>query len=370
MCYICKIMLKIYSAYANMILTSGNSKSNLPINCFVATKRPIHNKQKERGKPMFKKLAAALISSAFVLVSFGTMTVMADDVYFVTGGPMGTYYAIGSVMADVLNPVLTESSLTVESSGASRANLEMIEEGDAQFGTVQNDVMYYAYTGTDLFADEEPYSNFSAVAGLYDETVQIITNDENIKSVADLKGKTVSVGDAGSGVEFNAREILEAYGLSFEDITPVNAPFGESASDLEEGNIDAAFIVAGTPTTAVEELASETGITLVQLDEEHIAALQEKYNFYTEAVIPADTYEGISEDTTTVSVRAALVASNNVSESAVYELLKALFDNKDALVEGHPKFESLTLEDAVKGMSVPFHAGAKKYYEEQGITIE
>ena len=319
---------------------------------------------------MTRKTVASLIAGAMVLSSFGAMNVMADDLFFVTGGPMGTYYAVGGTMADVLNPVLTESKLTLESSGASRANLEMIEEGDAQLATVQNDVMYYAYTGTSLFEGEEAFKNFSAVAGLYDETIQIITCDENIKSVADLAGKTVSVGDEGSGVEFNARQILEAYDLSFDDINVVNASFGDSTYGMERGEIDAAFIVAGIPTTAVEELAGSYQIGLVQLDEEHIAALQSKYDFYTETVIPAGTYAGVDEDAISISVRASLVASNDVSEAAVYELLKALFDNKDALTAGNAKFESLNAEDAVKGMSVPFHAGAKKYYEEQGITVE
>ena len=319
---------------------------------------------------MTKKIVAALIAGTMGISALTAVNVMADNLYFVTGGPMGTYYAVGGVMANVLNPVLAESKLTLESSGASRANLEMIEEGDAQLATVQNDVMFYAYTGTSLFEGEEAFKNFSAVAGLYDETIQIITCDDSIQSVADLSGKTVSVGDEGSGVEFNAKQILEAYGLSFDDITVVNASFGDSTSGMEKGEIDAAFIVAGTPTTAVEELAESHPVGLVQLDEEHIAALQGEYDFYTEAVIPGGTYAGVDEDAVTVSVRATLVASNDVSETAVYELLKAMFDNKDALAEGHAKFASLNAEDAVKGMSVPFHAGAKKYYEEQGITVE
>ena len=319
---------------------------------------------------MKKRIAAGLIAGTVALFSFGAVNAMADNLFLVTGGPMGTYFAVGSTMADVLNPLLTESKLVVASSGASKANLKMIEDGDAQIGTVQNDVMYYAYTGTSLFEGEEPYKNFSSVASLYDETIQIITCDESIQSVADLAGKIVSVGDEGSGVEFNAKQILEAYGLSFDDIKVVNASFGASADALETGDIDAAFIVAGAPTTAVEELAGSYKIGLVQLDEEHIAALKGNYDFYTEAVIPAGTYEGVDADAVTVSVRASLVASNELGEDTVYEILKAMFDNKDALVNGQAKFESLNLEDAVKGMSVPFHAGAKKYYEEQGITVE
>ena len=318
---------------------------------------------------MKKIIAAGLIAGSMILSSFGIMNVMADDLYFVTGGPMGTYYAIGGVMAEVLNPVLADSELIVESSGASKANLEMVEEGDAQFAFAQNDVMYYAINGTSLFEDEDPYENFSAVAGLYEEIIQIVTSDSSIQSVADLAGKTVSVGDEGSGVEFNARQILEVYGLSFDDIEVVNASFGDSADGLEKGTIDAAFVVAGAPTAAIEELAESYEVGFVNLDEEHIATLQSTYDFYTESVIPAETYAGMDADVTTVSVRATLVASNEVGEETVYEVLKAMFDNKDALVQGNAKFEFLTLEDAVKGMSVPFHPGAVKYYEEQGVSI-
>ncbi|MBR1856971.1 MAG: TAXI family TRAP transporter solute-binding subunit, partial [Oribacterium sp.] len=144
-----------------------------------------------------------------------------EEVVFGTGGTTGTYYAVGGVMATVLNPLMQNSHLTVTSTGASKANIQLIDDGDADLAIVQNDVMSYAHEGTDLFADEGAYETFAPVAGLYDETVQIITCTDDIKTVADLKGKTVSVGDAGSGVEFNARQILDAYGISFDDIKVV-----------------------------------------------------------------------------------------------------------------------------------------------------
>ena len=317
---------------------------------------------------MKKALAIALTLS--VAAGAATTAMAAENLTLGTGGTTGTYYAVGGVMSTVLNPVLENASLTVTSTGASKANIQLIDVEEADLAIVQNDVMYYAYTGTDLFEEEGAYETFSSVAGLYDETIQIVTCDSSIASVADLKGKTVSVGDAGSGVEFNAKQILDAYGMTFDDINVVNASFGDSADSLKDGKIDAAFIVAGAPTTAVVDLATTKEISLVQLDEEHIAALQENYDFYTPTTIPAGTYNGVTEDATTVSVRATLIASNSVSEDAVYELLKAMFDNKDDLVAGHAKFEFLNLEDAVKGISVPFHPGAAKYYEEQGITVE
>ena len=317
-----------------------------------------------------KKKILGIVMAASMVLGTSTGVLAADKLTLGTGGTTGTYYAVGGVMATVLNPVLTESSLTVTSTGASKANIQLVDMGEADLAIVQNDVMYYAYTGTDLFEDEGAYDTFSTVAGLYDETVQIVTCDDSIQSVADLKGKTVSVGDAGSGTEFNAEQILGAYDLSFDDINVVNASFGDSADSLKDGKIDAAFIVAGAPTTAVVDLATTKDVKLVQLDDEHIQTLQNSYDFYTKTVIPAGTYKGVDEDATTVSVRATLIASNDVSEDAVYELLKAMFDNQKDLIAGHAKFEFLNVDDAVKGISVPFHPGAVKYFGEQGIEVE
>lgn len=314
--------------------------------------------------------AATTSGSANAQAAAGTSSGSGRELVLGTGGTTGTYYAVGGVMSTVLNPLMKNAHLTVTSTGASKANIQLIADGEADLAIVQNDVMYYAYTGTDLFKDEGKYDSFSSVAGLYDETIQIVTCNKDIKTVADLKGKTVSVGDAGSGTEFNAKQILEAYGLSFNDIKVVNASFGDSADSLKDAKIDAAFVVAGAPTTAVVDLATAKDVNLVQLDDDHIKTLQGTYNFYTKTTIPAGTYKGVDADVTTVSVRATLIASNKASEDEIYELLKSMFDNKETLAQGHAKFEALNKEDAVKGISVPFHAGAKKYYKEIGINVE
>ena len=292
-----------------------------------------------------------------------------EKLTFATGGTTGTYYAIGGVMATVLNPLLENSNLTVTSTGASKANIQLIDDNEAQLATVQNDVMYYAYQGIDLFEEEGAYTSFATIGGLYDETVQIITCDSSIATVADLKGKTVSVGDAGSGVEFNAKQILAAYDMSFDDISVVNASFGDSADSLKDGKIDAAFVVAGAPTTAVVDLATVKEVSIVELDDEHIGKLQGDYDFYTSTVIPAGTYAGQDADAKTVSVRATLICKSDLSDDVVYELTKQLFEQKDALAAGHDKFSLLDLKEATNGISVPFHPGAAKYYEEQGVSL-
>ena len=180
------------------------------------------------------------------------------------------------------------------------------------------------------------------------------------------KGKRVSVGDAGSGVEFNARQILEAYGISFDDIEVNNLGFGDSSDALKDGKIDAFFCTAGAPTTAIVELATTNSINLLEIDDEHAAALAEAHPFYTTYPIPGGSYKGVDEDVQTVAIKATLICSPKLSEETVYNLTKALFDNQSEIAAAHAKGEELSLEYAVSGISVPFHPGAEKYFKEVG----
>lgn len=286
-----------------------------------------------------------------------------------TGGTSGTYYGFSGVIAQILNEKLPDTlNIAVQSTGASKANVQMVEAGECQLAIIQNDVMSYAYTATDMFEGSAPSTDFSAVATMYPEEVQIIAN-KNITSIDQLKGKKVSVGDAGSGVEFNARQILAAYGMSFDDIVVNNQSFADSADSLKNGTIDAAFIVAGAPTTAVTELATSFEFNVLPIDDEHIAALQKDYAFYTKATIPADSYSCVKEDVQTVAVMATIIAANSVPEDVVYAFVKGLFDNKADIAAAHTKGELIDLDTAVSGISIPFHPGAAKYYAEQGKEV-
>lgn len=311
-----------------------------------------------------KKLLSIVMVLAMMLALAGCSGSGSTELKMATGGTSGTYYGFSGVIAQTLNEKLADKlNITVESTGASKANIQMIEIGESQLAIVQNDVMYYAYSSTDMFAGETPSTEFSAVASCYPEIVQIIAND-SVQSIEDLKGKKVSVGDAGSGVEFNARQILAAYGISFDDIIVNNQSFADSSDSLKNGTIDAAFIVAGTPTTAVTELASTYDFNILEVDDEHIAALQKDYSFFTKSVIPAGTYSCVNEDKQTVSVMATIIARNDVSEDVIYEFTKGLFEYKGEF--SHAKAEELNLETAVSGISIPFHPGAEKYYKEVG----
>ena len=212
-----------------------------------------------------------------------------DKLTFATGGETGTYYAYGSVLAQYVSGK-TDLDITAIVGNGSKSNVEDLDAGDVQLAFCQSDVMSYAYSGTNLFAESGAVDCFSVVAALYMEQVQIVTMNPDIKTVADLAGKTVSIGALGSGVYFNAIDVLNAYGLTEKDIKPVYQSFGDSADSLKDGKIDAAFIVAGAPTTAITDLAASGSVYLVSLDDAHTKALLDASPFYSAYVIPAGTY--------------------------------------------------------------------------------
>ena len=314
-----------------------------------------------------KRMIAFLLAAVMVLALCACGKTSATELKYATGGTSGTYYGFSGVIANVLNEKLKNSlSLKVESTGASKANIQMLASGDADIAIVQNDVMYYAYTGTDLFAGGNPITSFSAVASCYPEYVQILAK-KDITSIEQLAGKNVSVGDAGSGTEFNAKQILGAYNLTFDDIKVSNQSFADSADALKNGTIDAAFVVAGYPTTAVTELATNFDFNLLSIDAAHAEKLQADYGFYYYGVIPANTYSPVKEDVPAVAVMATIVASNKVSADAIYAFVKGLFDYKADITAGHVKGNELDLNTAVSGVSIPWHEGAEKFYKEKGV---
>ncbi len=281
-----------------------------------------------------------------------------------TGGSTGTYYGFCNVISTILKEK-TGANLQIQSSGASKANILDIDDGIVDMAIVQNDVMDYAYNGTSLFADVGAINSFSTLGAAYAEVCQIVARaDSGIKTVADLKGKKVSVGDSGSGVEFNAQQILGAYDITFADIDKQNLSFQASADALKDGKIDAFFCTAGAPTVAITDLSTTTGIVLVEIDAEHLANLQKDYGFYAAYTVPAGTYKGIDADVTTVAVKATFIVSNDLDEETVYQLTKAIYENKGEY--SHEKAAEMSLEYAVSSISVPFHPGAERYYKEVG----
>ena len=208
------------------------------------------------------------------------------------------------------------------------------------------------------------------VAGLYAESVQLITMDPEIKSVSDLAGKSVSIGAPGSGVYFNAVDVLAAAGLTENDIQAQYQSFADSTDALKDGKIDAAFIVAGAPTAAITELCTTNNAYLVPIDGEIADKLIAASPYYTAYTIPAGTYAGQDADVVTATVKATLIVSASAAEDDVYNLTKAIFENTEAIAAENGKGAELSIENATSGMTAPFHAGAAKYFAEKGVTVE
>ena len=311
-----------------------------------------------------KKTLAILIALVMVFTCASAMA----ELTFTTGGPTGTYYAFGSVLA---NYITNNANLPVTAvvGNGSADNIDQLDLGDAQLALVQNDVANYAYNGIRIYEDSGAVTSFTALAALYTETVQLVTCNPEIKSVADLAGKSVSIGSSGSGVYFNALDFLAAYDMSLDDITAQYLSFGDSAEALKDGKVDAAFVVAGHPTPAVTDLSTTTETYLVGLDAEHVAKLKEINSAYAETIIPAGTYSGIDEDIVTVGMKATIIANGDVSDEEAYAIVSTIFDNAAAISELHDKGNELDLEYA-STCGVPYHAGAAKYFAEKGFTVD
>ena len=315
-----------------------------------------------------KKLISVILCLALMLTLAACGGSSATKMTMGTGGTSGTYYAFGGVLGQYIKNN-AGIDVTVVSTDGSKANIESIAAGDYQLGTVQSDVMAYAWAGTRSFENNGAIDSFRVVAGLYAESVQLITMDESIKSVADLKGKSVSIGAPGSGVYFNAMDVLAAAGLTEADINPQYLSFGDSTDGLKDGKIDAAFIVAGAPTPAITELCTTNNAYLVPIDGAVAEALMASCPFYTVYNIPAGTYAGQTEDVQTVTVKATLIVSASASEEDVYNLTAAIFNNIEAITAENGKGAELSIENATSGMTAPFHAGAAKYFAEQGVNV-
>ena len=285
-----------------------------------------------------------------------------------TGGESGTYYAFGGVLANYIGQN-SDLSINVVSTGGTAANITGIHNGLYDLATVQSDVSTYAYFGTNSFAESGAINDFRVLGALYAETVQIVTCNSAITSVSDLKGKSVCVGDVGSGTYFNTLDVLAAYDMTLDDITPVYQSFGASTESIKDGKIDAAFICAGAPTNAVVDLATSKSVYLISIDDAHMAKLLDACPWYASLTIPAGTYSGFDKDAVTITVKATLVAKASLSDEAAYKIVSTIFNNTEAIAALHGKGAELSLQFATEGIAVPFHPGAAKYFAEKGITV-
>ena len=279
------------------------------------------------------------------------------------------YYALGGVLANVLTESVNNLEITATTSGASAANARSLNNGEAELAILQNDVLGYAYEGIDSMAEDGAMPKLRAIAGMYPEVIQLVAlKSSNINTIADLKGKKVCVGDAGSGSEVNAKQILEAAGLSYDDFDVQYLSFSDASTAMQNGTVDAAFATSALPNTAIVELANTTEIVVVPIDGATADALIEAHPFYARTTIGADVYD--AQEAESVAIIATLACTEDLDEEVVYQITKAMFEQKDALAASHARGNDLDINKVADGITIPFHPGAIRYYQEQGITVE
>jgi TRAP transporter TAXI family solute receptor len=311
-------------------------------------------------------LGIALLLAAMLFTGCQAKEAAPTFINIATGGTAGTYFPLGGAMAEIWNANIKGMNATAQSTGASVANINLLRDGKAEVIMVQNDICYYAVNGIEMFKDKA-FADIRGLNTLYNETCQVVAlADKGINSIADLKGKRVAVGAAGSGAEANARQILEAAGLTYNDLTAQYLSFGEAANNLKDGNIDAAFLTAGHPTAAVQDIAASRKIAMVSISPEIMKTLTTKYPYYTTTTIPAGTYTGVDAPVSTVAVKAMLAVKSDLNEKVAYEMVKTLYANTERLKAAHKVGAQITVDTAKAGMPLTLHPGAEKFFKEAG----
>ncbi len=326
-------------------------------------------------------LAGALAAAG----TAATTAAQAQDIAFfriLTGGTVGTYFPIGGLIANAISnppgsrpcsdggscgvPGLVATSVA---SNGSVANATAIGNGSAQSGFVQSDVAYWAYSGTGIYAGRPRIDGLRAITNLYPESFHLVARKgAGIKSVADLRGKRVSLDEPGSGTLVDARLILQAYGLTEKDIKPEYFRAQQVADNLKEGTIDAFFNVSGWPQSSVAELAATVGIELVPIAGPEADRLVRQYSFFGADAIPDGAYKGV-EGVKTISVHALWVTSAKQADELIYKVTAALWNpsTRKLLDSGHAKGRDIRIETALAGLGIPLHPGAEKFYREKNL---
>jgi len=292
------------------------------------------------------------------------------ELIMATGGTGGTYYPLGGGIAKLWKDAILGLNVTVQATGASVANIRLLGKREVDLALIQNDIAEYGRTGRESFADKnEKYTNYSAIAALYPEVVQIVVrSDSPIRMIEDLKGRKVVVGAAASGTELASRQILGAYGLSYKerkDITPLFLGFAEGATALRDKLAEALVIVAGIPNAALADVQTTATIRLLPIEANR---LKKDHPFYVEFPVRAGMYNGLDSDVEVVALKAMLVARDEINSQMVYEMTRALFEKAGSI--GHAKAKEFSARLATHGVTIPFHPGAARYFKEQGINVE
>ena len=310
------------------------------------------------------KLILAAVSGALALAP---VAAKAEFVNILTGGTSGVYYPLGVAISKVITEKVPDARPSVQSTKASVENLNLIEQGKGEIAFTLADSLSNGAKGNAEAGFKAPLKKVVALGAIYPNYIQIVASkDSGIKTLADLKGKRLSVGAPKSGTELNARAILGAAGIQYEDLGKVEyLPFAESVELMKNRQLDATLQSSGLGVASIKDLANSVPIVMVEVP----AAVIEKVGApYIAATIPAGTYEGQDAAVATAAVPNFLVTRSNLSDAEVYAMTKAIYDNLPELVAAHAAAKGIKLENAMKGSPVPFHPGAAKYFKEKGVT--
>ncbi|WP_414719157.1 TAXI family TRAP transporter solute-binding subunit [Variovorax sp.] len=313
----------------------------------------------------FKHMAVALLATAALVGQAGAQQFFRIG----TGGTAGTYYPVGGMIANAVSQP-GKIVVTAQASNGSLANVNAIAGGSLESGFSQADVATWAYTGTGAFEGKPKVTDLRMIANLYPESIHLVVKKgAGIKSVADLKGKRVALDEPGSGTLINARMVLAAYGVKESDIKPEYIKPNQAGDKLKDGALDAFFFVGGAPAGAIAELASSgAGIELLDISGPQADKLRADSPYFSTDDIPAGTYKDVAA-VKTLAVGAQWVTSAKADTETVYQITKALYSDaaQKALAAGHAKGKLITKENAVKGVAIPYHPGAEKFYKEAGL---
>ncbi len=294
-----------------------------------------------------------------------------QNINIATATTGGVYYPLGNAMAQLFNQKITGIKASAGATAGTPQNVLLMQKKEAEVAFAQNGVAYYAYNGMEMFKDK-PTKFLRGITNLYPNVMHIVVAaSSNIKSIKDFEGKKFVPGAIGSATEINSKEILGLYGLDYKDKKNVKGEYlgySEAAEALKDGRVDGILIAGGLPTSAVLDAASSLKIRILSLEPDMIAKLKQTMPWYYEITIPKGTYIGQTEDVHTVAVANLLICREDLSNDLVYNMTKTLHDNQKDLVAAHSAAKDMKLQDALKGMTVPLHPGAEKYYKEKGIV--
>jgi TRAP transporter TAXI family solute receptor len=314
---------------------------------------------------------ARLLISAFLLLTSNFAACSASQPRFLsiaTGGTGGVYYPYGGALARLITEKIPDTQATAEVTGASVDNLKLMQIGKVDIAFTLADTLAEAVRGSGPFTATGAVGSVRTLAVLYTNYTHIaVRQGSGIRTVADLKGRTVSVGAPGSGTELIADRVLAAAGLDpRQDVTRHSLSVSESAGALKDGKLDALFWSGGLPTAAIQDLAATPGLSVSLLPSDDLLPfLQRDFGkeLYRLAVIPGGTYRGVDRDLGTVGVKNLLVASSRLDDELVFQIVRALFENKAALAAAHPEARHLELPSTLDGTPAPYHPGAMRYYQ-------